>query len=62
MDQDDRLAIATLAASRCAALGTIEAADYVAAYATMEAEFKALRQKQAQQEKARSMETWEKLS
>jgi len=58
MDNGDKLAIATLAAARCAASGKYEPADYVDAYATIERLFREYRET----ERAKGLSTWEQLA
>lgn len=62
MEDSDKLAIATLAASRCAALGTHEPADYVEAYSKIEALFRQHREAQGQAAAEKTLNTWRQLA
>ncbi len=62
MDEGDKLAIATMAASRCVALQTLAPSDYVGAYAAIEAEFKAFRTEQGRKQADQTIETYKKLA
>ena len=61
MEDGDKLAIATLAAARCAALGLHEVDDYLVQYDEFERRFEQKRQAQAQQRTADRKGNWNKL-
>jgi hypothetical protein len=59
MDDGDKLAIATLASGRCAALGKLEPADYVAAFIEIEQLFRKYRDAEGEAEAEAIMKTLE---
>ncbi len=58
MTDGDKLAIATLAAARCAALGQYKPATYVMAYAEIERLFREYREAEASGQTEAILATW----